>query len=284
MDSDATIIGVASMNVCCGLTNPLRPVKERAAEFCRRLEKTDVDVVNFQEVWTPGLLAFIRGRLPSFPFAALRIGAAGRAVGGLVSFSKVPVRSVGYVSFRGTPPKRSGGPFSRLALAASAGLQGVLTFELSGRRTVVGNVHMSANRDGDWSAGNRHEALQRAQLARVHEVLGRVRKGDTELMVVGGDFNLPSTSALYDAVVDGGVWRDPFEAEDAPTFQAALLPAGRQAHRVDYLLVRGDDDRHPVIGTDLLFREPVEMLSGGTAYLSDHVTQVVRIKAPSSRA
>ena len=84
MGSDAAIIGVASMNVCCGLTNPLRPVKERAAEFCRRLEQADVDVVNFQEIWTPGLLAFIRGRLPSFPFPTLRIGAAGREVGGVV--------------------------------------------------------------------------------------------------------------------------------------------------------------------------------------------------------
>gem|GEM_PF-478703 len=279
MRSEAATIGVTSLNVCCGLTNPLRPVKERAAEFCRRLEQADMDVVNFQEVWTPGLLAFLRGRLPSFPFIALKRGIPGRAAGGVVSFSRLPLRSVRYVSFRGMRP-RAGSPFFRSALAVSAGLQGVLTFELSGRRTVVGNVHLTANRDGDWSVGNRHEALQRAQLERVHKALRRARSADTELAIVGGDFNLPSSSFLYGVVVDGGMWRDPFAAADAPTFHSELLPAGAQAHRVDYLLVDGDWERHPVTATDLLFGEPVTMPSGGTAFLSDHVAQVVRITLP----
>lgn len=275
----AAVVGVASLNVCCGVRNSLRPVKERAAEFCRRLERADVDVVNFQEVWTPGLLAFLRWRLPSFPFVALKRGVAGRAAGGVVSFSRLPLRSVRYVSFRGTRSS-VGGPLFRAAVAVSAGLQGVLTFELSGRRTVVGNVHLTANRDGDWSAGNRHEALQRAQVERVHEALRRARRADTELVIVGGDFNLPSDSVLYEAVVDGGGWRDPFAATDVPTYHPELLPAGAQAHRVDYLLVGGDPERHPATGTGRLFGAPVTMPSGGTALLSDHVAQVVRIVLP----
>ncbi|WP_405764398.1 hypothetical protein [Streptomyces sp. NBC_01538] len=58
-------IGLASLNVCCGLSNPLPPVTERAAEFCRRLERADVDIVNFQEVWTSGLRGFLRRHLRS---------------------------------------------------------------------------------------------------------------------------------------------------------------------------------------------------------------------------
>ena len=86
-------------------------------------------------------------------------------------------------------------------------------------------------------------------------------------MIASGDFNLPSGSALYEAFVGAGGWRDPFAAADLPTFHAELLPAGAQAHRVDYLLVDGDPDRYPVTGTDLLFAEPVAMPSGGTAFL-----------------
>lgn len=275
----AATFGVASLNVCCGLANSLPPVRERAVEFCRRLEQADVDIVNFQEVWTPGLLAFLRTQLPSFRFVARKVGVLGQPAGGLASFSRLPLRSVEYVSFRGTRPQ-GGSPFFRAAMAAGACLQGLLVFEVPALRTVMGNVRLTANRDGQWSAGNRYEALQAQQVRRVHEVLDRSRRTDTALVIACGDFNLPSDCGLYGAVVDGGVWQDPFAAKNVPTFHADLLPTGARAHRVDYLLVDGDPDRHPVTGTDLLFTEPAALPTGRTAYLSDHVSQVVRIPVP----
>ncbi len=279
MRSRGSTFGVASLNVCCGLANSLPPVKERAVEFCRRLEAADVDIVNFQEVWTPGLPAFLRTHLPSFPFVAHKAGALGQPAGGLASFSRLPLRSAEYVSFRGVR-SQGGSPIFRAATSAGACLQGLLVFEVPAFRTVVGNVHLTANRDGKWSDGNRYEALQTEQVKRVHEVLDRSRRVDTALVIACGDFNLPSDCGLYDAVVDSGVWHDPFAAADVPTFHADLLPAHARAHRVDYLLVEGDLDRYPVTGTDLLFTEPVALPSGGTAYLSDHVSQVVRFTVP----
>lgn len=272
-------IGLASLNVCCGLSNSLRPVRERAAEFCRRLEQAEVDIVNLQEVWAPGLKRFLRAHLPSFPFVADRPGMLGQPAGGLVSFSRTPLRSVGYSSFRGTRPQAGSRPF-RTALAVGSRLQGVLTFEVTGRRTVVGNVHLTANRDGDWSAGNRHEALQSRQVRRVQDAVRQACGSDIELVVVSGDFNIPSSSPLHAAVTDGGAWHDPFAAADLPTFQAELLPAGASAHRIDYVLVNADPDRYPVTRAERLFTEPVAMPSGGTAFLSDHVAQVVRVRIP----
>ncbi|MFF2520231.1 endonuclease/exonuclease/phosphatase family protein [Streptomyces sp. NPDC058086] len=279
MPGRGATFGVASLNVCCGLANSLPPVRERAVEFCRRLEEADVDIVNFQEVWTPGLLAFLRTRLPSFRFVARKTGVLGQPAGGLVSFSRLPLASAEYVSFRGTRPQ-GGSRFFRAAMTAGACLQGLLVFRVPALRTVVGNVHLTANRDGEWSAGNRYEALQAEQVRRVHEVLDRTRSPWTALVIACGDFNLPSDCGLYDAVVDGGVWQDPFAAGNVPTFHADLLPAHERAHRVDYLLVDGDLDRHPVTETDLLFTEPVALPSGGTACLSDHVSQVVRFSVP----
>jgi hypothetical protein len=296
-------ISLASLNVCCGLSSSLRPVKERAAEFCRRLEQADLDLVNFQEVWTPGLYRFLRRQLPSFPYVARRTGMLGQSAGGLVSFSRTPVREVTYTSFRGSRPQAGSAVFRSARMLVSV-LKGVLTFEVCGggavvgntvlgntavgntvlAKTVVGNVHTSANRDGDWSAGNRLEALQAMQVRRIHQALGRARSSDTALMIVSGDFNLPSGSALYEALTaagtGAGTWRDPFAAADLPTFHAELLPAGATPHRIDYLLVDADPDRYPVIGTDLLFTEPVAMPSGGAAFLSDHVAQVIRIAVP----
>ncbi|WP_328744176.1 endonuclease/exonuclease/phosphatase family protein [Streptomyces sp. NBC_00285] len=267
---------MASLNVCCGLSNPLPPVRQRAVEFCRRLEQADVDVVNFQEVWTPGLLRLLGRHLPSFPFVARGTGMLGQPAGGLASFSRTPLTAARYHSFRGTRPS-TGSWLFRSALALSSRLQGVLTFGVSGHRTVVGNVHLTANRDGDWSTGNRHEALQAGQLRRVRQVLDEARGDDTELVIAGGDFNLPSGSALYEAMMDADMWRDPFAAADLPTFHAELLPAGATAYRVDYLLVHGDPGRCPVIGIDRLFTEPVAVPAAGSTFLSDHVAQVVRI-------
>jgi hypothetical protein len=275
--------GVISLNVCCGLSSSLPSVKERAVEFCSVLEASDTGIVNFQEVWTPGLLRVLRSRLRSFPFVAVRVGVAGQPAGGLVSFSRLPVRSVSYVSFRGARP-RAGGVLFRSAVAIGSSLQGVLTFELTGRRTVLGNVHLSANRDGDWTAGNRHHAFQRTQLQMFQRTLRRARRPDTELAVASGDFNVSSDSPLYPLVVDGGTWRDAFAGDDRPTYHPELLPSGKRAHRIDYVLVAGDPERSPVTATSLLFTDRIQLADGRSTFLSDHAGLRVEVTLPGPAA
>lgn len=281
MDGEPATIALMSMNVCCGFSSTLPPPKERAVEFCRGIEESDVDVVNFQEIWTAGLFRTIRTRLPSFPFVARATGVAGQPAGGLASFSRLPLRSVSYASFRGSKAEGSG-PLFRGHRALWGRLQGVLTFELAGRRTMVGNVHLTANKDGDWSTNNRHHQFQRTQLAMFHQALQRARRGDTELVIASGDLNIPDSSPLYPRVVDAGVWRDPFRAVGRPTFHPELLPPGASAHRVDYLLVAGDAERHPVTEPRLLFAEPVQLMGGNRTFLSDHLALTARIALPAA--
>jgi endonuclease/exonuclease/phosphatase family metal-dependent hydrolase len=275
-------IALASLNVCFGWSHTLPPVRERAAQFCRLLQHSDLDVVNFQEVWSPALRRFLHRRLPSHPFAAYATATLGHTAGGLVSFSRTPPRAVRYTSLRGTRPQ-AGGPLFRAVRAAAAGMHGVLTFELPEHRTVVGNVHLTANHDGDWSPGNRHEALQAAQVRRFQHALraAQAAAADPRLVIAAGDFNLPSTGALYKALLDDGRWRDPFAAADLPTFHPELLPAGARPHRIDYLLVHADPDRHPVTETRLLFTRPAATASAPAAFLSDHLAQLARIALPA---
>lgn len=280
MKSRPATIRVVSMNVCCGLASTLPSAQTRALEFCRRIDASDADVVSFQEVWTPALFRAIRWWLPSFPYVARATGAAGQPAGGLASFSRLPLGSVAYRSFHGSKP-HAAGPLFRARQALWSRLQGTLTFELTGRRTVVGNVHLTANKDGDWSPDNRHHPVQRTQLTLFHQALARARRPDTELMIAGGDLNVPDSGPLYPQVVDGGEWRDPFRAAGRPTFHPELLPPGASAHRVDYLLVAGDCERHPVTETGLLFAEPVQLADGSWSFLSDHLALSVRIALPS---
>jgi endonuclease/exonuclease/phosphatase (EEP) superfamily protein YafD len=264
----AASFGLASLNVC-GLPSALPPLRARAPEFCRRIEDSDIDVVNFQEVWTRRYLQLLRAGLPSFGFVAWRAGAVGQPAGGLATFSRVPVGSVSFTSFRGARP-RSGGPLFRLARTLNSRLQGVLTVELTAPAVAVVNVHLTANKDGDWSAGNRYHPLQRAQLERLHEVLRRVRAAGERPVIVAGDFNVPSRSVLYPLVVDG--WQDLFADSDPPTFHAELL-RGRRPSRIDYVLVSDG----PAVEIALLFEEAVPLPGGRETFLSDHVGLMARV-------
>ncbi len=103
-------LGVATFNVC-GLPwswSSLSPLVQRAAEFGRALDGSDLDVINLQEVWGRRELAVIRARLPSFPYVAWRRGLAGQPAGGLVTFSRRPVGAVSFTSFRGARPTAGG--------------------------------------------------------------------------------------------------------------------------------------------------------------------------------
>jgi hypothetical protein len=56
-------VRIATLNVCFGWRSRLAPSAVRAAEYSRRLDELDLDVLNLQEVWSPRLLARIRGGL-----------------------------------------------------------------------------------------------------------------------------------------------------------------------------------------------------------------------------
>jgi exonuclease III len=281
MTADPTVLCVTTLNVC-GLPwsqSSLPPLAQRAVEFCRRLEESGLDVVNLQEVGGRRALAVIRSQLPSFPYVAWRRGVAGQPAGGLVTFSRWPVGATSYTSFHGALPDAGGVRF-RARRAVNSLLQGVLTVELVGLGTVVANTHLTANKDGDWSTANRYHAFQRRQVERLHAVLRRARRADTELVVVTGDFNIASGAALYPLIVDGGAWRDPFAATDPVTFHAEFLPAGCTGNRIDYALVLGDEATFPVVDSERLFTEPVVLADGGRMYLSDHMALTVRLGLP----
>jgi endonuclease/exonuclease/phosphatase (EEP) superfamily protein YafD len=281
MVNDVAAIGVVSLNVC-GLPSSLPAPKQRAAEFCRLIEESDADVVNLQEVWTRQLFEFIRARLPSFEFVGWRRGLAGQPAGGLVSFSRLPLGAVSFTSFGWIRP-RAGTPVFRALKALNSRMQGVLTVEVAGRQALVGNVHLSANRDGDWSVNNRHHGFQRSQLTVLHDTLRRARTSGTEVLIVSGDFNISSSSPMGPQIVEHGAWRDPFAEADLPTFHAELLPPGRPPHRIDYLLVSGDPRRHPVTEAVLLFGERVSLPGGRLTFLSDHLSLMARIGTPIKR-
>jgi endonuclease/exonuclease/phosphatase family metal-dependent hydrolase len=270
MTAGPDALRVTTLNVC-GLPGPLRPLAERAAEFGHRLDRSDADVVNLQEVWDQRALAVIRAHLPSVPHLAWRRGLAGQPAGGLVTFSRRPIGAVSYRSFRSAAPSHGGLPF-RARAAINTRLQGVLIAELSGLGVVVANTHLTANKDGDWSSANRYFAFQRAQLDILHASVPRGK-----LTILTGDFNIASDGPLYPRIVHDGVWRDPFAGTDLVTYHVEFLPDGSPGRRIDYVLVSGDETRHPVLDRTPLFTAPLARPDGRRMFVSDHVALTVRV-------
>jgi endonuclease/exonuclease/phosphatase family metal-dependent hydrolase len=247
---------VATLNVC-GLPSPLRPLRERAPRFCEHFEDAGYDVVNLQEVWTRGQLRVIRAHLPSYRYVSLRRGIGGQPAGGLVTFSRRPVAGTRYTSFSGATA--AGSRRFRARQWLNTRLQGALTTRLAEVPVAVGNTHLTANHDGDWSDGNRHYPLHLDQLERVHAAMDTA---GADLTVLCGDFNVASSSSLYNTI--RADYRDPFADTDPWTFHAELLFPGRRPHRIDYLLVRGDAQ---LCSYQTFFDKPLP----GFGLVTDHV-------------
>jgi endonuclease/exonuclease/phosphatase family metal-dependent hydrolase len=259
-----SVLSVVSFNIC---GHPLmRPdFHTRAGEFARQIEQRRVDVVALQEVYTAAQVRFLHRRLPSLPFVAYRPGVLGQPRGGLVIFSRHPVQRPAFASFAGTAVWRLSRKMLRVAVQVP--LKGLLLTRLRGPGLVVANVHPSPNHDGDWSPGNRFHPVHQAQLDRVNAVC---RKYDVDLLC--GDFNVASSSRLFQDFRAAGGWYDVFGADDPPTFHVTFLGPGHDhAKRIDYILLRPGDRVPAIDGAQVLFDGPVALPGHPAAYVSDHM-------------
>lgn len=251
---------------------PLTPLQRRAGELGRVLSAAALDVLNLQEVFRYGQLRLLRQHLPGLAYVAYRRGPLGPA-GGLVTFSRLPLTRARYRSFAGIAPPR-GRPKFRVKRALLSAVQGLTMVELAGLPVSIANTHLTANRDGDWSPGNRFFAFQRAQLQRFNASLHRWRRPG--LTVITGDFNITSDSVHYPSIIDHGERHDPFAASNPVTFHTAFLPPGEPAHRIDYLLLAGEA---AVLDAATLLAEPARV-DGAPYYYSDHIALTVHIELP----
>ncbi|EXG81839.1 endonuclease/exonuclease/phosphatase family protein [Cryptosporangium arvum] len=247
---------IATLNVC-GLPSwlsRLPPIEDRAAGIGRSLEASEVDVFTVQELWGRRSARALQRHLPSFRHVAWHAAASGGPAGGVATFSRRPLGPVRYRSFAGTAPRTST-PSFRAWRALNARRQGMLAVTLDD--VLIVTTHLTANKDGDWSEGNRYYQFHRDQLAVLHAFVRE--RGPARQTVLTGDFNIASRSPLHRFVTEDGAWHDPFEHTDLTTFRAEYLPRGSTVHRIDYILLDGPAEAHDARA---LFADEV---------LSDHV-------------
>jgi hypothetical protein len=253
----ASRVAVVSLN-----TRGIAPVGSRLAGryavIGAALDAGDADVACFQEVFTWWHLRLLARQMRSFRHVSFRPSAVGPA-GGLATFSRLPVSGTAYHGF-GIPPAAPG--ISR-AVRLEARLKGVLVTRLARPELRVINAHPAANRDGDWSQGNRFYPVHRAQLAALARV---VRSADVPA-VVCGDFNVDRDSSLFGAFVTEAGLADVFKGSCPATFHTEYLPPGKTPHCIDFVLT-SDGVKAEAATVVFAAKEP---LPGGPGYVSDHL-------------
>lgn len=221
-------------------------VRARLRALGEQLAAGDHDVVCVQELMYRSHLHLLR-RVSGFAYAA----ATGTVMlhGGLAMLSRTPIRHR-FARFPVRPPRRPEWLMRKGAQLAEV--------DVRGRRYGIVNTHLSANRDDDWSEGNRYTAVERAELADL------TRWIDDSTSVVVGDFNVPRESPLLAEFRAATGLADALAGDTRPTYRPT--PQWPTPPAFDHILVRP-----PLTArADLVFHEEVRLADGRQAYLSDH--------------
>jgi len=235
-------------------------VSSRMRGLASRLPGVDLDVLLIQEAWTDE----VRGTLRRAALAAdFEVAAGHDASGGLMVFSRLPIRTSEFESFRfrGDP--------ERLAQGEFLGGKGFQTLTLEGENgpfSVI-NTHLHAR-----YRRFRPQLNSAVRTAQMMQIIGAMNEIDGTV-VVGGDFNCTSEDAEYrifraltHAVELGDGRLHPTLAK-SNYYKRNRTSADK---RVDYLFVRPDPGVFwEYSGADSLFSEPARIRRRDRS-LSDH--------------
>lgn len=159
-------------------------VSSRMREIVKRLAECDLDVLLIQEAWTGEVRRTLRRGARAAGFA---VSEGDGASGGLMTLSRLPIRSSRFerFRFRGDPERLDKGEY--------LGGKGFETVELEGPAGpfVVMNTHLHARyREEDSALDSAVRTAQLLQIvAAVHATAGTI--------VVGGDFNCREDEPEY---------------------------------------------------------------------------------------
>jgi endonuclease/exonuclease/phosphatase family metal-dependent hydrolase len=236
--------------------------KKRIGLLFEYLATTEVGELHLQEVYTYGMLRYLRRHLESqFPYVSYSRGAFGPKAG-LVSFFRAAPAATAFHRH----------PVSRVAAVDRLGLipyihKGVLVTTLQSGE-IRFNLHLDPDHSGEWRSDSPATRLIRTQLDAAADIV--LCYGGKDFVVLG-DFNLPTETSIYAEFVKRINADDVMQGDGRPTFHKAFLPEGRVPRQIDHVLVapRGSDVIH-----ELILGEPQ-----GGVYASDHFGIAVTVKS-----
>lgn len=231
-------------------------VRPRLTAIAAHLQDARYDIVCLQEVMAPAHARLLARLAPGYRHRRYH----GRILikGGLVLLSRMPLLSARFVRFPVTRPARP-------ELLMRKGAQ-VALLDAPGGPLAVVNTHLSANRDDDWSPGNRYGALARAELARLAAAVAGVDPAVP--LVVTGDLNLPRGAEALAGFLAAAGLRDAMAGDPRPTYRPT--PRFPAPPAFDHVLLRSAPGRTLSAACRLVLEHDTVAVDGRAVYLSDH--------------
>jgi len=235
-------------------------VSSRMRGLASRLPGLDLDVLFIQEAWTEEVRDTLR---EAALFSNFEVVGDRATSGGLMLFSRLPIRSAHFESFRfrGDPERLSQGEF--------IGGKGFQTVVLEGERGPLSVINTHLHARYRRSRPRLNSAVRTAQLL---QVIGALNDLDGTA-VVGGDFNCTNGDLEYK--IFSGLTHAT-ELGDGRSFPTLSRTNYYKRHRsgadkrIDFLFVRpGLDEECRSMGAATLFAKP-ERIRRRDRSLSDH--------------
>ncbi len=241
----------------------VRHTRARLATLGRELNDAGLDVICFQEIQFSRYIPLVQQSFPNFPHHAFE-PFVHAPKGGLMTLSRIPITRQRFVLYE----KR--GRITSPALADWVLHKGILVAELTMQDVPVAivNTHLLANYSADWSQNNRYTRHQQAELQQLRHTLEEI--GPETLVIVVGDFNIPTGTRLYRDFVSAAGLYDPLAQSTAPTFRPPRFLPGRHEQPLDHVLVRAPRGCRVQASARIVLRDPLSLVNGRRAHLSDH--------------
>ena len=237
----------------------------RLQAIAEHMNELEVDVVLFQEIFLYRYLSLFKRLLSRFPHCAYERSIAG-PMGGLVIFAQMPIQRMEYIVYK---PRGFG---FRRTLIDWGMRKGFLAVEIEqdGVPILVINTHLVTNFDHDWSDQNYYAQQEHRELEQLLTYIERLDSGP--LLILGGDFNVPKSTKLYDDFVNDAKVIDALPDPNVPTHRrGGPLSSDTRMAGIDYILVRPPvETKVSIVGKPIL-QEKVQLRNGQMAFVSDHV-------------
>ncbi|MGW4947324.1 endonuclease/exonuclease/phosphatase family protein [Actinoplanes sp. NPDC004185] len=231
-------------------------VRARLRALGAVLAQSSYDVVCLQEVLLRGHASLVRRLARHYGHRAW----SGSVLleGGLVLLSRWPIRTARFERYPRTGPARA-------EYLMRKGVQ-LAVVETPAGPLAITNTHLSANRDGDWSAANRYTRVARAEL---DHLAGELAALDPALPVVAvGDFNVPRDAATLTGFLTRTGLTDVLAGDPEPTYRPT--PRWPAPPAFDHVLIRPAPRRPLAAQARIVLRDAVTLPGGRAGYLSDH--------------
>lgn len=228
-------------------------LKERYALLCKQISSMSIDIANFQEVYSNLSLKRLVNGLPTFPYSVYEHNPISPK-GGLVTFSKIPIKKISYTQFNT--------PFYKTFFK-----KGILVGQLANRIIII-NTHFSTYHEHDSHSNQ----LCPTHLEEIHQLVKTInRNANQNPIIICGDFNISKQSNLYQTFLRLSQTKDIFSKTHSATYHREYLPHSRKAHCIDYIFIYDPQEKLTVKKKKLVFTQKYTTSNNSVRYLSDHV-------------